>query len=152
MATAQERPREAGDEQELRSEGRLRVEPKRDDEPQDQNAQRAAGAAPTEDLEKTREEEEAAARTAQRKTRIKKIAPVVLVVLAVGDLLWWLHARQYEDTDDAQIDGHISQIGPRIGGYISAVHVEDNQEVQQGQSLVEIDPRDYEVALARAQA
>jgi len=152
MATAQERPREAGDEQELRSEGRLRVEPKRDDEPQDQNAQRAAGAAPTEDLEKTREEEEAAARTAQRKTRIKKIAPVVLVVLAVGALLWWLHARQYEDTDDAQIDGHISQIGPRIGGYISAVHVEDNQEVQQGQSLVEIDPRDYEVALARAQA
>jgi len=152
MATAQERPREAGEEQEPRPEGRLRVEPKRDDEQQDQNAQRAAGAAPTEDLERTREEEEAAARTAQRKTRIKKIAPIVAVVLAVGALLWWLHARQYEDTDDAQIDGHISQIGPRIGGYVSAVRVEDNQEVQQGQPLVEIDPRDYEVGLARARA
>ena len=153
MATAQERPREINDQQESRStEGRLRVEPKREDEQQDENAQRAASPGPAEDLEKTREEEEAAARTAQRKTRIKKIAPIVLVILAVGAFLWWLHARQYEDTDDAQVDGHISQIGPRIGGYISAVHVEDNQEVQQGELLVEIDPRDYEVALARAQA
>ncbi|HWC19983.1 MAG TPA: HlyD family secretion protein [Terriglobales bacterium] len=153
MATAQERPREMADEQEPRvTEGRLRVEPKREGEQDDQNTHRAASPAPPEDLEKTREEEEAAARTAQRKTRIKKIAPVVLVVLAVSALVWWLHARQYEDTDDAQVDGHISQIGPRIGGYITAVHVEDNQEVQPGQLLVEIDPRDYQVALARAQA
>jgi membrane fusion protein (multidrug efflux system) len=109
---------------------------------------------PQEDQEKTREEEEAAARTrtAQRKDRLKRIAPIMVLIAIVGALLWWLHSRQYEDTDDAQVDGHISQIGPRISGYITNVYVEDNQEVQAGQLLVEIDPRDYEVALARAQA
>jgi membrane fusion protein (multidrug efflux system) len=105
-----------------------------------------------EDQEKSREEEEAAARTGERKNRLKRIAPVVLLVAVIGALLWWLHARQFEDTDDAQVDGHISQIGSRIGGYVTNVHVEDNQEVQPGQLLVEIDPRDYQVALARARA
>ena len=105
-----------------------------------------------EDQEKSREEEEVAARTAQRKNRLKRIAPLVLVVAVVGALLWWLHSRQYEDTDDAQVDGHISQIGSRVAGYITAVNVEDNQEVQAGQVLVEIDPRDYQVALDRAKA
>lgn len=151
MATTKERPREVSDEQESQTgETRLRVEPRREEE--NQSAPQPAEVGAPEDLEKTREEEEAAARTAQRKTRIKKVAPIVLVILAIGALLWWLHSRQYEDTDDAQVDGHISQISPRIGGYISAVHVEDNQEVQRGQLLVEIDPKDYEVALARAQA
>lgn len=105
-----------------------------------------------EDQEKTREEEEAASRTAERKNRLKRIAPVILLAAVLGALLWWLHARQYEDTDDAQVDGHISQIGSRISGYITNVYVEDNQEVQAGQLLVEIDPRDYQVALSRAQA
>ena len=107
---------------------------------------------PPEDQEKSREEEEAAARTGQRKNFLMRIAPLVLVIAAVGALLWWLHSRQYEDTDDAQIDGHISQIGPRIAGYVKAVNVEDNQEVKPGQVLVEIDPRDYQVALDRAKA
>jgi membrane fusion protein, multidrug efflux system len=102
--------------------------------------------------EQSHEEQEVAARTARRKSRLKKIVPFVVVVLAIGALLWWLHARQYEDTDDAQVDGHISQIGSRVSGYISKVYVDDNQEVQPGQLLVEIDPRDYEVALARAEA
>jgi len=105
-----------------------------------------------EDQEKSREEEEAAARTAQRKNRLKRIAPLVVVVAVIGALLWWLHSRQYEDTDDAQVDGHISQIGSRVAGYVTAVNVEDNQEVQAGQVLVEIDPRDYQVALDRAKA
>jgi len=61
-------------------------------------------APPPEDLEKSREEEEAAARTAQRKNRLKRIAPLVVVIAALGALLWWLHSRQYEDTDDAQIE------------------------------------------------
>lgn len=102
--------------------------------------------------EQSHEEQEAAARTARRKSRLKKIVPFVIVVLAIGAVLWWLHARQYEDTDDAQVDGHISQIGSRVSGYISKVYVDDNQEVQPGQLLVEIDPRDYQVALARAEA
>jgi len=117
-----------------------------------QQAQQVPPPRAQEDQEKSREEEEAAARTAEHKNRLKRIAPVVLLVAVIGALLWWLHARQYEDTDDAQVDGHISQIGSRIGGYVTNVYVEDNQEVQPGQLLVEIDPRDYQVALARAQA
>src|SRR5689334_2633868 len=148
MAATQEKPREAVEEQQVASaDGRPRPLQRTEAEPQPGQP----GPQPV-DQEKSREEEEAAARTAQRKTRLKKVAPIVLVVLAVGSLLWWLHARQYEDTDDAQVDGHIAQIGSRVGGYISAVYVEDNQEVQPGQVLVEIDPRDYQVALARAQA
>jgi membrane fusion protein (multidrug efflux system) len=113
--------------------------------------QQAAQIVP-EDQERSHEEEEAAARTAKRKNRLKRIVPLVVVIIGLGALLWWLHSRQYEDTDDAQVDGHIGQISPRISGYITKVYVEDNQEVQAGQLLVEIDPKDYQVALARAQA
>ena len=129
-----------------------------DEQPRQRNRDEAqpraavADRPPAEDQERPREEEEAAARTAQHKTRLKKVAPIVLVIAVIGALLWWLHARQYEDTDDAQVDGHIGQIGSRVSGYIIGVHVEDNQEVQPGQPLVEIDPKDYEVALARAKA
>ncbi len=138
------RPRQEGD-------GRPRAQERGNNNAQARNAGNNQGNAP-DDQEKSKEEEEAAARTAQRKNRLKKIAPIVLLVAVVGGLLWWLHARQYEDTDDAQVDGHIGQIGSRISGYITAVHVEDNQEVHPGDLLVEIDPKDYDVALARARA
>ena len=148
MASTQERPRDTAEEQQQQiGDG----QPRGRDQQRLQQVPPARTQAPDEQ-EKTREEEEAAARTAQRKTRIKKVAPFVVILLVVGALLWWLHARKYEDTDDAQVDGHISQIGSRIAGYVTKVYVEDNQEVQQGQLLVEIDPRDYQVALARAQA
>ena len=144
---AQDRPIETIEEQQHEADSQARA---RQQQPQQVPPNQRAPEQP--DQERTREEEEAAARTAERKNRLKRIAPIVALVAVVGALLWWLHARQYEDTDDAQVDGHISQIGPRISGYITKVYVEDNQEVQPGQLLVEIDPRDYEVALARAQA
>lgn len=148
MAATQEKPRDTVEEQQVATgDGQPRPQQRAEGEPQ-----RAPQGPQAVDHEKSREEEEAAARTAQRKTRLKKIAPIVVAILAVGALLWWLHSRQYEDTDDAQVDGHIAQIGSRVGGYITAVNVEDNQELQPGQVLVEIDPRDYQVSLARAQA
>ncbi len=55
-------------------------------------------------------------------------------------------------TDDAQIDGHINPISPRVGGHVMSVKVENNQYVQAGAVLVELDPKDYQVALDRAQA
>jgi membrane fusion protein (multidrug efflux system) len=143
MATTQERPPDTVEDQKLQS---------GDGQPQRISAPPPAQNAPTPTEEQSREEEEAAARTAKRKTRIKKIAPIVFILVVIGALLWWLHARKYEDTDDAQVDGHISQIGSRISGYVTHVYVEDNQEVQPGQLLAEIDPEDYQVALARAQA
>jgi membrane fusion protein (multidrug efflux system) len=65
---------------------------------------------------------------------------------------WWLYARQFEETDDAQIDGDISAVSPRVPGTVTAVHVIDNQEVKQGDLMVELDPTDLEVAVAQARA
>lgn len=80
------------------------------------------------------------------------IAIVVAALILAGLALvwWWMHT--HETTDDAQIDGHIAAISTRVAGTVSAVHVEDNQVVTAGQLLIELDPRDYQVALARAEA
>lgn len=78
------------------------------------------------------------------------IGVVVLVLIGVG--LYWWHSTYYENTDDAQIDGNLVQISARIKGYISQVDVEDNQQVQKGQVLLEIDPRDAQAALDQGEA
>jgi membrane fusion protein (multidrug efflux system) len=76
----------------------------------------------------------------------------VLVLAAVGGVLYWLHARQFEETDDAEIDAHLNAVSPRIDGTIINVYVDDNQFVKVGQPLVDLDPRDLQVALDQAQA
>ena len=75
-----------------------------------------------------------------------------LVVLAVAGAFLWHYFSGFESTDDAQVDVHLYPVSARISGYIQKVNVEDNQWVNEGSTLVEIDPKDYEVALARAQA
>src|SRR5664280_351901 len=62
---------------------------------------------------------------------------VVLVLLAIG-IGWYLYSRGYEDTDDAQVDGHLNPIAARIDGTIKSIHVDDNQFVQAGTPLVEL--------------
>jgi len=76
----------------------------------------------------------------------------VAVLLALGAGAWWWIAAGRESTDDAQVDAHITPIAARIGGTVLHVPVEANQEVEAGAVLVEIDKRDYEVALERARA
>jgi membrane fusion protein, multidrug efflux system len=73
-----------------------------------------------------------------------------IILLAAGG--FWLYSRTYESTDDAQVDGHLDGITARIDGDVKAVHVEENQSVQAGDVLVELDPRDYEVAVEQAKA
>src|SRR5580700_5985194 len=75
-----------------------------------------------------------------------------LVVLAVAGAFLWHYLSGFESTDDAQVDVHLYPVSARISGYIQKVNVDDNQWVEAGSTLVEIDPRDYEVALERAQA
>jgi membrane fusion protein (multidrug efflux system) len=74
-----------------------------------------------------------------------------LVVLA-GALVWWLDARRFEGTDDAQVDAYITAVSARVAGTVTAVHVVDNQQVKAGEVLVELDPTDLDVALAQARA
>jgi len=79
------------------------------------------------------------------------IGVVILVLLVVGFFVY-RYISSYESTDDAQVDGHINSISARISGHVIKLNVEDNQYVQAGTVLVEIDPADYQVAYDRAKA
>jgi membrane fusion protein (multidrug efflux system) len=80
------------------------------------------------------------------------VAVVVVIVLGVASYFLWKYLNAYETTDDAQIDGHINAVSGRIPGTVIDVRAEDEQYVKAGDILVRLDPRDYEVALAKAQA
>src|SRR5665213_2020503 len=82
----------------------------------------------------------------------KIIGLVVLLALAVGGFYYWTEAQKVETTDDAQIDGHIISISPRISGHVVEVLVEDEQVVKKGDVLVRLDPKDYEIAVEKARA
>ncbi len=86
------------------------------------------------------------------KSRRRFIVIGVIALLVVGALLFWWHSTYYEDTDDAQVNGHLIQISSRIAGQIIKVNVEENQEVKKGDLLVEIDPKDFQVAVQQAEA
>lgn len=87
-----------------------------------------------------------------RRSHKRLIIVAAVLVLLVGGIFLWHYFSGFESTDDAQVDVHLYPVSARISGYVLAVHVEDNQYVQQGSTLVEIDPKDYEVAEAKAQA
>ncbi len=76
--------------------------------------------------------------------RVKTIIVLVLLVaaLAVGGVLYWNYSQTYESTDDAQVDAHLNSISARIAGTVTAIHAEENQLVQAGQLLAELDPSD----------
>jgi membrane fusion protein, multidrug efflux system len=76
----------------------------------------------------------------------------VALALGTAGTAYWLHARQFEATDDAQIDGTISNVSPRASGNVSAVYVLENQPVNAGDVLAEIDPADLEIAVRQAVA
>jgi membrane fusion protein (multidrug efflux system) len=76
---------------------------------------------------------------------------VVVVLLAVGGIFWW-RSRGRESTDDAQVDGRITQIAARVGGTVIKVSVDNNLAVGPDALLVQLDTRDYQVAVDRARA
>jgi membrane fusion protein, multidrug efflux system len=77
---------------------------------------------------------------------------IALVVLIVVGFFVYRYFTSYESTDDAQVDGHINSVSARISGHVTKLNVQDNQYVQAGTVLVEIDPADYQVAYDRAKA
>ena len=88
----------------------------------------------------------------RRKRRRNLIILIAAVVVVVAGLVLWRYLSSYESTDDAQADVHLYPVSARISGYVIRVNVNDNQWVNKGDVLVEIDPTDYQVALAQAQA
>ena len=77
---------------------------------------------------------------------------VIAFVVLVGGFFLWRYLGSYESTDDAQVDAHLYPVSARVSGYVVKVNVDDNQYVQKGAVLVEIDPKDYEVAVEQAKA
>jgi membrane fusion protein, multidrug efflux system len=86
------------------------------------------------------------------KPRRKIIIAIVIVVVLVAGVFLWRWLSSYESTDDAQVDVHLYPVSARVSGYVINVYPDDNQYVQKGTVLVEIDPKDYEVAVAQAKA
>jgi membrane fusion protein (multidrug efflux system) len=109
----------------------------------------------TADLAKADVEKERA--VLRRKSGLNKTIRILLLLVIVGGVAFagvrvWNYLNTYESTDDAQIDGHINAISARITGNVTAVLAEDEQFVKAGDVLVRIDPRDYEVAVEKAEA
>src|SRR5579864_7965254 len=77
---------------------------------------------------------------------------IAIIVLLVAGFFAYRYFTSYESTDDAQVDGHINSVSARISGHVIKLNVRDNQYVQAGTVLVEIDPADYQVAYERAKA
>ena len=129
-----------GRERHTRSEDQRRH--RRDDRQQSRQDQPAKG---------QQEQEKTPGRRVPRWLLIGGGALAALLILVGGGWYWW-HARQWESTDDAFIEAHVTRLAPQVGGRIARLLVDDNQRVEAGQLLVEIDPRDLDVALETSRA
>jgi membrane fusion protein (multidrug efflux system) len=118
----------------------------RADVPTENTTATATGEMPSPKLSKERQQ------ATERRSLFRNIILGVVIVAAVGGFFLWRYLNSYESTDDAQIDGHINSVSARVSGYVMKVNVDDNQSVEKGAVIVEIDPRDYQVALERAKA
>ena len=89
-----------------------------------------------------------AQRAADRSQR--RIFVLVLAAIAIAAVTYW-RSRAWESTDNAQIDGFVFPVSSRVSGHVIRVMVDDNQFVEAGTVLVQLDPKDYEVAVAIAE-
>lgn len=95
--------------------------------------------------------------TTERKNPVRTYLPriIIALVLLVGGYFAYQayqHSQQYETTDNAQIEGNSAPVLARVAGYVQSVTVDDYTTVKKGQVLVTIDPQEYDVALAQAEA
>ncbi len=88
----------------------------------------------------------------RQKSRRRFVIILVVAVVLVGVLLFYWHSTFYEDTDDAQINGHLLQVSSRITGTVVSVPVNENQPVKAGDVIVELDPKDYQNAVQQDEA
>jgi membrane fusion protein (multidrug efflux system) len=88
----------------------------------------------------------------RQKPRRRFIIIGIAAVVVVVALLWWWHSTYYEDTDDAQVSGHLIQISARIAGHVTKVNVDENQYVEAGTVIAELDPTDFQTAVQQDEA
>jgi len=107
-------------------------------------------ASKTDQADKSADDQNAANRR-NRRPLVLVIGIVVFGALAAGGVYYWISTRGLESTDDAYTDGRAVAIAPQIAGVVVSLDVTDNQFVHQGQPLVHIDPRQYQIARDQAQ-
>ena len=83
---------------------------------------------------------------------LASLAACVLLIALIGGAAYWLQVRHFESTDDAYVAARSFSVAPKVGGYVAAVPVTDNQHVNEGDLLARIDDRDYRIAIDQAQA
>ncbi len=98
------------------------------------------------------QEKEKEKNTPRAKSRRRFIIILVVAILIVGALLFYWHSTFYEDTDDAQVNGHLIQVSSRINGNVIDVPVNENQPVKAGDVIVQLDPKDYQTAVSQDEA
>jgi membrane fusion protein (multidrug efflux system) len=85
-----------------------------------------------------------------------RVLPIILGIILIGGAIFgvkeYIYYGKHVDTDDAQVDGDISPVVARVGGYVDSIYFEENMHVNKDQVLVKIDPRDYQVKLEQAQS
>ena len=91
-------------------------------------------------------------RSALNNPRFKLFLIVAAVVVLISGIFAWRYFGSYESTDDAQIDGHVNSISARVSGHVIRLNIRDNQYVQAGTVLVEIDPTDFQTKVEQAKA
>src|SRR5258708_13058346 len=91
------------------------------------------------------------ARKTTKRTQIL-IVGIAILLAVVAATAWAVYSQGYEATDDAQVDGHLNVVSARISGTTAAVYVSDNQTVEAGQPLVDLDPTEQKIAYAQAKA
>jgi membrane fusion protein (multidrug efflux system) len=94
---------------------------------------------------------QAAAPGGRRQIVFMVMGAALLGLLGFGAKRWWF-ARSHVSTDNAQVDGHIIPILPKVGGFVAAVAVRENQEIKAGDTLVVLDDRDFQSRLAQTEA
>lgn len=92
----------------------------------------------------------------EKKPVYKRPLPMILIVVIIGGIIFgtreWIFYQHYESTDDAQVDGDISPVVARVGGFVRAIDFKDNQYVHKGDTLVILDDKDFQLQLEKANA
>lgn len=113
---------------------------------------RTAKASPVVQPSRPIDEEPRTKRSLFRRPMVVLIAALLVIVGIAYGARGAFHSFTHESTDDAFIDAHIIAIAPKISGRVTAVHVNDNQQVKKGDPLVDLDPADVEAMLAQKRA
>ena len=104
------------------------------------------------DQNETNKQDQSTEQVPEKKSNRRGIVIVVVIILVIAAGFYYWRSTFTEDTDDAQVDGDLYQVSARVAGQVVHVDVTDNQLVKAGDPIAEVDPKDFEVALAQAQA